>query len=276
MHRDATNLHYIAHLAEFGITNLHPFAGPATGWLLAALDLRPGQQVLEVGCGTAGTLVRVALACSVQVTGVDALPPMLQVARRRLALVGLGKRATVRAVRPGASLPFPEASFDRVYTESVLGFQDAAAARRMLGEIGRVLRPGGRYVANEAIWRQGVPDATVAAITVATARDFGSGQASPQNWALDEWRVAMQAAGFEICSADTLEAYAARSGPPRPVRPSLRLLLSHLVTWLYRVRGYSSLRVIRRERRYRRLLQAHRAEGQYIEARLFVLQKPAR
>ena len=81
-------------------------------------------------------------------------------ARRRLRLAGLGKRSSVQPVKPGERLPFGDATYDRIYTESVLGFQDEAGTEALLSEICRVLKPGGRFVANEAIWRAGVSAGT--------------------------------------------------------------------------------------------------------------------
>src|SRR5207249_7452994 len=135
--------------------------------LIARLDLRSGLRVLDVGCGTGETIVRLARYQQARLDGVDVLADMLRVARLRLRLVGLRGRTRLYRVIPGERFPFPDATYDRIYTESVLGIQDEAGAAAMLGEIFRVLKPGGRYVANEAIWRTGVPAERVASVNAA-------------------------------------------------------------------------------------------------------------
>jgi SAM-dependent methyltransferase len=262
-------LAYLTHLARLGATNIHPLGAPATARLLAALDLAPGARVLEIGCGTGETLVRVAQTPGVRVDGLDALPAMRRMARRRLRLAGLGRRARVHAARPGAPAPFPAATFDRVYTESVLGFQDTGAARAMLADIYRLLKPGGLYVANEAIWRAGVPPAIVAAINAASVADFGLAQACAQGWDLPAWLAEMRAAGFTARAAGLL----ADAPVPPDARLAPALVLSAALTGAYRLLGriHPGLRAERR--RYRALLARHARDGRYIEARLFILQK---
>ena len=76
--------------------------------------------------------------------------------------------------------------------------------KALLREILRVLKPGGRYVANEAIWRTGVPADTIAAINAACLADFGLRMASDLPWALDEWLGVMKGAGFKVVSSDLL------------------------------------------------------------------------
>lgn len=96
-----------------------------------------GQRVLDVACGT-GALACVAadrVAPDGAVVGLDPNPEMLAVARR--------KRTCVEWREGRAeSLPFAEASFDRVVSQfGLMFFDDRAAALR---EMRRVLRPGGR------------------------------------------------------------------------------------------------------------------------------------
>ena len=61
---------------------------------------------------------------------------------------------------------------------------------------------------------------------------------------------------------------------PAPARPAPALVLSAALTLGYRLLGriHPGLRAERR--RYRALLARHAGDGRYIEARLFVLQKP--
>lgn len=104
--------------------------------ILDAAGLSPGDDVLDVGCGT-GILARAAarrLDRSGSVTGLDPNDGMLAVARRNDERVdwrqGLAEE-----------LPFPDDSFDRVISQfALMFFTDQAAA---LAEMARVTRPGG-------------------------------------------------------------------------------------------------------------------------------------
>jgi ubiquinone/menaquinone biosynthesis C-methylase UbiE len=131
-------------------------------------------------------MVHVVVSEGVHVDGIDILPAMLRVAWRHARWAGVQERASL-ARASGTSLPFARASYDRVYTESVLGFQGEADAQAMLAQIWRVLRPGGRYVANEAIWKRSTTPGQVATIYEASFRDFGLAQASEQAWNVDDW-----------------------------------------------------------------------------------------
>jgi len=107
-------------------------------WLPEAAELRGhrGEQVLEVGCGTGCDLLQFAKHGAVA-TGVDITPKHLQLARQRV-----GSLATVLE-GDGRSLPFPDASFDYVYSHGVLHHSDEP--RKIVQEIFRVLRPKGRF-----------------------------------------------------------------------------------------------------------------------------------
>ncbi|MEE2789019.1 MAG: class I SAM-dependent methyltransferase [Myxococcota bacterium] len=91
----------------------------------------PGADVLEVGCGTGLILQRVAPIAR-RAVGLDISPRMLERARQR----GLD---TVEGT--ATELPFEDGSFDLVYSFKVLAHVEEIQVA--LGEIARVLRPGG-------------------------------------------------------------------------------------------------------------------------------------
>jgi SAM-dependent methyltransferase len=280
---------FLVHLAGMGASDLHPLGRHATAALIRHLELRAGQSVLEVGCGTSATMVRLARYNLARIDGLDLLPAMLQVAHRRLRLAGLGARSRLYLATRGAPFPLPDGTYDRVYTESVLGMQDAEGAHALLTEIYRVLAPGGRYVANEAIWRAGIPPQTIARINAACLRDFGLRMASDPPWSLPDWLQVMKEAGFHVLSAEIIsdDGRLTRVSKLIDRRPTTghsvlgtrylvlgRAILSAALTRTYWLRGMLTPGARRARARYRRLNDRHREDGQYIEARLFVIEKP--
>ncbi len=259
---------YLSYLARLGRTHIHPGGKWATDQLLSCLDLHDGLRVLEIGCGTGGTLVRLAFSWRLTLVGVDILPEMLERAARRLWVAGLWQQAALRQADAAHGLPFPDASFDRVYGESVLCFQEPDPARAILAEVFRVLAPGGLCVLNEAMWKSGVPDETVARIHASSLTDFGLCQASRQNWSACHWRNLMIEVGFEVLSAEPLSPANSAKSPFHP-----RLVLSSLLTTYSRLTSFLSPTMRRKRVHYCAALERHQDDGRSIEARIFVLRK---
>src|SRR6266540_1541382 len=83
---------------------------PLSEVLTDAIDLRPGSELLDVATGTG----HVALAAGrrfVRSTGIDYVPGLLDVARRRAAAEGL---EVAFSEGDAENIPFPDASFDYV------------------------------------------------------------------------------------------------------------------------------------------------------------------
>jgi ubiquinone/menaquinone biosynthesis C-methylase UbiE len=111
---------------------------------IAALQLRPGDTVLDAGCGTGWCLDRLAAAVgdSGRVIGFDPSPHMLAIARQSCARRGLASRvqlidATAQEVR----LPMPVDAILFSYTHDVIRSPEA------LRNLFRQARPGARVAA---------------------------------------------------------------------------------------------------------------------------------
>jgi len=98
---------------------------------------RRAPRLLDAGCGTGMNLSALA-GRGWEVFGVDASPRALAFAKRRGAFPL--RRARIQ------SLPFPDASFDLVYSMDVVYMLDRPELEAALAELRRVLRPGGRLL----------------------------------------------------------------------------------------------------------------------------------
>lgn len=97
-----------------------------------------GRDVLEIGVGMGADHAGWAKSRPRSLTGIDLTPRAIAYARRHLAAQGLASRIEVGDAE---SLPFPDASFDIVYSWGVLHHSpDTPQAVR---EVHRVLKPGG-------------------------------------------------------------------------------------------------------------------------------------
>lgn len=114
---------------------------------LDALNLKPGESVLDIGCGGGATTLKAAdsVGETGRAVGVDISQPLLQLARRRAA--GRGNVTFIEADAGAAAIP--GAPFDAAFSRfGVMFFEDQAAA---FANIRSVLKPDGRLVF--ACWR---------------------------------------------------------------------------------------------------------------------------
>jgi trans-aconitate methyltransferase len=110
---------------------VHELAGGVLEWLAA----RPDERLLDLGCGDGQLTQRIA-ATGASVQGVDASKQMVEAAR---------SRGIAADQAEAEKLPYPDASFDAVFSNAALHWvrdQDA-----MMAETHRVLKLGGRFVA---------------------------------------------------------------------------------------------------------------------------------
>jgi len=110
---------------------VHGLAGGVLEWLA----VQPGEHVLDLGCGDGQLTQRIASSGAV-VVGLDASPQMAAAARLRGIAVDEGS---------AESMPYPAQTFDAIFSNATLHWvrdQDA-----MMSEVRRVLKPGGRFVA---------------------------------------------------------------------------------------------------------------------------------
>jgi ubiquinone/menaquinone biosynthesis C-methylase UbiE len=108
------------------------------------LDIHEGERFLDVGCGTGGAMRALARRAgeTVRVFGVDKSATMIEEARKRA-----GKNPSIEFhVGDAHHLPFADNYFDASYSLRV--FEIIEEPRKAVGEMVRVLRPGGRIVIN--------------------------------------------------------------------------------------------------------------------------------
>src|SRR5262249_43383560 len=112
------------------------------------ITLGSGQRALDIGTGTGDLAIAVAQegAADAQVVGIDFTPEMLDLARHKVARLGLEERVTFQQ-GDAEHLAFADNSFDACCSAFVV--RNLADLERGLREMLRVVRPGGRVVCLE-------------------------------------------------------------------------------------------------------------------------------
>ncbi len=106
--------------------------------LLEMLTPRQGECILDVGCGT-GLFSMDVLSCGARIVGLDISHPMLVRAADKTA-----DNQFAGVVGDMVSLPFPDESFDKVFSMTAIEF--VADAKQAVAELNRVVHRGGTVV----------------------------------------------------------------------------------------------------------------------------------
>lgn len=116
--------------------------------ILDLVALKPGEAVLDVGCGTGGLAIvaKHDVGPTGTVHGIDASPEMLARATKKARRAGVEVEFTTA---PAQALPFPDAGFDVVLSTIMLHHLPRPGRAACLREMRRVLRPGGRALVVE-------------------------------------------------------------------------------------------------------------------------------
>ncbi|SEF65644.1 Cyclopropane fatty-acyl-phospholipid synthase [Thermomonospora echinospora] len=119
-----------------------------TDLMIEKIAVRPGDRVLDIGCGTGGPAVRLARETGATVVGVTISAVQVEKARALAESSGLGDRVTFQQA-DAMDLPFPTESFDAVWLfESIFHMPDRIGPLR---QAAAVLRPGGRLALTDVL-----------------------------------------------------------------------------------------------------------------------------
>ena len=138
---------FVGQLAD-ALPGMHLGGQDATQRLLEMCELEATSRVLDVGCGGGNTACLIAEQYGSRVQGVDISEVMIAKAKERARRQGLEDTVEFR-VADAFLLPFEDDWFDAVIVESVLTPLPGDKSKA-LGEMVRVMRPGGRIAVNES------------------------------------------------------------------------------------------------------------------------------
>lgn len=122
------------------IDHFHGRGLAATKELVALLEPKKSEHILDIGCGIGGPARWIAARYGCRVSGIDLTPEFIAAASTLTAATGQTAQVDVQ-IASAIALPFPDSSFDRVYSQNVI--MNVADKARFYGEAIRVLKPGG-------------------------------------------------------------------------------------------------------------------------------------
>lgn len=188
----------------------HSFVWKKGEDLVALLDPKPGERVLDLGCGT-GHLTAKIVESGAAVVGLDSSPSMVAQARQNFP-----KLKFQLADARGFEFDQP---FDAVFSNAVLHW--VPEAEEVVRRVAAVLRPGGRFVLEF-----GAKGNTSRICDAVESVLREAGYAGRHRWyypSLAEYAALLEKHGFEIESARTFPRWTRLEHPERGLREWLEM-----------------------------------------------------
>ncbi|WP_070121433.1 class I SAM-dependent methyltransferase [Bacillus marinisedimentorum] len=206
---------YLECLAALGVADAHPGGFPLTKKLIEQhTDYFAGKEILDAGCGTGRTAAYLADHSDTLVTAVDAHPLMIKKAKARFP----EEKPNMTILQADiTALPFTNASFDAILSESVVIFTDIRAS---LDEFTRVLKPGGKLILNEMTSEAALPEQLMEQMTSL----YGISSIPTA----DAWIKHLESLDFKNVKASKPDFPV--SGTPREFMPEFDLSADHFKT----------------------------------------------
>jgi ubiquinone/menaquinone biosynthesis C-methylase UbiE len=120
-----------------------------SGAIPQMLRLETNSLVLEVGCGSGGYALHLAKNVGCRIVGLDVNAPGVNNANQLARLRGVAAQARFEECDAAKDLPFTDNSFDAVFSNDVLCH--IPGRLKVLSEMLRVLKPGGRMLFSDAL-----------------------------------------------------------------------------------------------------------------------------
>jgi len=170
-------------------------------YLCRKLRLKPGQRLLDIGCGWGGLVMHAAQHYGVDATGITLSRPQAELANRRITSANLSGRSRVevrdyRQVPPGG----PE-GYDALVSVGMFEHVGAALLQSYFAQAWQLLKPGGVFL-NHGIASRAM-DKPQRGPTFSNTYVFPDGELTPINVTLH----AAEEAGFEVRDVESLREH---------------------------------------------------------------------
>lgn len=128
------------------VDHFHARGFPATVELGDRLPVKPGDHILDIGCGLGGPARYFAQRFDCSVSGIDITAPFVEAARKLSALLDLSDKVSFEQ-GDAHQLPYADGLFDGAYSQHVT--MNIADRDQFFREAWRVLKPGAFFALTE-------------------------------------------------------------------------------------------------------------------------------
>ncbi|HWE52134.1 MAG TPA: class I SAM-dependent methyltransferase [Bryobacteraceae bacterium] len=192
----------------------HSFVWKKSADLIDLLNPRPGERILDLGCGTGHLTAQIAER-GVEVLGIDSSPAMIGQARQNYP----ANRTQAKFLLADARNFHFEQSFDAVFSNAALHWIPDPAA--VIASVAAALKPGGRFVLEMGA-RGNI--ATIVTVLDKVLREAGYVPENPWFFpSAAEYATLLEQQGFEIQALSTFERWHKLEHPERGLREWLEM-----------------------------------------------------